>query len=68
MPKTAETVTIQEIAKRNWYYQRCSYWNQPNPFGIMVTQNGANFDYAGNCARKPPSLAVALTAAQDQPS
>jgi hypothetical protein len=41
-------------------FTRCSYWNQPDPFGIMVTQNGPNLDYAGSCARKPPSLAVAL--------
>ena len=26
----------------------------------MATQNRHNLDYAGNCARKPPSLAVAL--------
>jgi hypothetical protein len=26
----------------------------------MATQNGPDLDYAGSCARKPPSLAVAL--------
>jgi hypothetical protein len=30
------------------------------PLRVMATQNGPNFDYAGNCARKPPSFAVAL--------
>ena len=30
------------------------------PFGAMATQNGPNLDYAGSCARKPPSLSVAL--------
>jgi hypothetical protein len=29
-------------------------------FRMMATLNGPNLDYAGNCARKPPSLAVAL--------
>lgn len=31
-----------------------------DPFGAMANQNGLNLDYSGSCARKPPSLAVAL--------
>jgi hypothetical protein len=34
--------------------------DQADPFGVLSTQNGPNLDYAGNCAREPPSLAVAV--------
>jgi hypothetical protein len=39
---------FQEVAKRIGITQRFSYWNKPDPFGVMAILNGPNLYYAGS--------------------